>query len=149
LGTLPPWGGVRSWGLNIIPLPLGGGCPKGGRGDCLSYKDLMLLAKSMRSKMTPTEQKMWYYLRNNRLCGYKFKRQVVIGDFIVDFVSDSEKLIIEIDGGQHNSEDSLEYDRKRTEYLNDKGYKVLRFWNNQVLNEMDVVLDLIYRALKG
>ena len=104
-------------------------------------------AKHMRSNMTEAEAKMWNILRAKRFYGFKFKRQVLIGDYIVDFVCETKKIIIEIDGGQHNSEENIVYDKNRTIYLNSQGYEVLRFWNNEVLSNIEGVCEVIKRSL--
>ena len=97
----------------------------------------------MRSNMTDEERKLWEILRAHRFYGYKFKRQVLIGNYIVDFLCPEKNLIIEIDGGQHNEPSNIEYDEKRTEYLKQQGYKVLRFWNDEVWNNFADVIDKI------
>lgn len=96
--------------------------------------------------MTDAEKWVWARLRNRELCGWKFRRQHPIGPFIVDFVCIEKKLIIELDGGQHA--ENLESDAKRSEYLREKGYQMLRFWNNDVLKEGEVVLEAILSSLK-
>ncbi len=101
----------------------------------------------MRSNMTKEEFKLWNILRAGRFYGYKFKRQVLIGDYIVDFVCPKEKLIIELDGGQHNESENIIYDSKRTEYLKQNGYEVIRFWNNDVMNNIDTVCEVIKKTL--
>jgi len=87
------------------------------------------------------------HLRGNRFIGYKFKRQVVIGGYIVDFSCFEKRLVIEIDGGQHLDQENM--DAVRTEFLVGQGYRVIRFWNRQVIGEIDSVLDEIYDALEG
>ena len=104
-------------------------------------------ARNLRKNSTNAERKIWYELRARRFLNYKFKRQVCIGPYIADFVCQENKLIIEIDGGQHNI--NITYDRKRTFFLNKKGYRVLRFWNDEVLFELDAVLERIAQVLKG
>ena len=104
-------------------------------------------AKSMRSNMTDAEAKMWYYLRAKRFFALKFKRQVLIGNYIADFVCETKKIIIEIDGGQHNENDNIVQDKQRSFYLENNGYKVLRFWNNDVLNNIEGVLEVIRREV--
>lgn len=106
-------------------------------------------AKHMRSNMTDAEQKIWYHIRAKRLNGYKFKRQVLIGNFIADFVCEEKLLIIEIDGGQHNEESNIEEDKRRTQFFENNGYKVLRFWNNEVLNNTESVLCEILRYIEN
>ena len=104
-------------------------------------------AKLMRSNMTDSEAKMWYYLRAKRFFDLKFKRQVLIGNYIVDFVCEAQKIIIEIDGGQHNEDKHIIHDEQRSFYLKNSGYKVLRFWNNDVLNNINSVLEVIRREV--
>ena len=91
--------------------------------------------------MTLAEQKLWYHLRSKRLNGIKFRRQLTIGGYIVDFVSMEYRLIIELDGGQHSEQ--IEYDERRTAFLNAQGYRVLRFWNNEALQQTEAVLEKI------
>ncbi len=105
------------------------------------------LAKNMRSHMTHEEVIIWNMVRAKKFLGFKFKRQVLIGDYIVDFVCESKKLILEIDGGQHNEPKNVEYDKKRTEFLNSQGYKVLRFWNNEIRENISGVYEVIMRNL--
>jgi very-short-patch-repair endonuclease len=101
-------------------------------------------AKNLRTNTTDAERHLWYYLRANRL-GFKFKRQVPIKSFIVDFVCYEKRLIIELDGGQHLTNQT--YDLNRTLELNKFGFQVLRFWNNDVLRETPAVLELIQQTL--
>ena len=91
--------------------------------------------------MTDAESIIWYYVRAKRFLGLKFKRQVLIGEYIVDFLCPEKMLIVEIDGGQHNEIKNVEYDTKRTNYLESNGYKVVRYWNNEVLLNIQSVLD--------
>jgi very-short-patch-repair endonuclease len=98
-------------------------------------------AKSLRSNMTDAEQKLWYYLRANRFMGLKFKRQKPVGRYIVDFICLEEKLIIELDGGQHA--ENITYDHNRDAWLRSQGYTVLRFWNNELFTETESVLEKI------
>ena len=86
-------------------------------------------------------------MRSRRLRGLKFRRQCPLGCYIVDFICIEEKLIIELDGGQHNENRQRDYDERRTEFLNGLGFKVIRFWNNDVLSQFDVVLDEIYKQV--
>jgi very-short-patch-repair endonuclease len=102
-------------------------------------------AKELRREMTPTEVKLWARLRAHRLKGVHFRPQHAIGNYVVDFCAPRKKLIVELDGSQHLEQ--MEYDAERTEYLKSKGYEVLRFWNNDVLNNMDAVLSVIWEAL--
>ena len=102
-------------------------------------------AMELRKELTPAEHTLWSHLRNDRL-GFNFRRQHAIGNFIVDFVCIKKKLIIELDGSQHLEQ--AEYDKERTAFLNAKGYKVLRFWNHDVTNNIDSVLSVIWDTLK-
>ena len=109
-------------------------------------KELVEKAWELRKMPTGAERLLWGFLRNRRLCGIKFRRQHIIGPFIVDFYSHEEQLVIEIDGGQHGENDEMLCDAKRTASLEDRGLRVLRFWNNEVLCETEAVLESIRRA---
>jgi len=97
--------------------------------------------------MTDAERLLWRHLRNRELGGYKFRRQRPIGPYIVDFVCLEKKIVIEVDGGQHAGQ--VELDSKRSDYLKEKGYRVLRFWNNEVLQATESVLTVILSSLDG
>lgn len=100
------------------------------------------LANKLRNNPTDAERHLWKYLRKRQLAGYKFRRQEVFGNYIVDFVSLEAKLIVELDGGQHLEQQDK--DRLRTEYLNSLGYRVIRYWNHHVLNQTDdVIADIM------
>ena len=88
-------------------------------------------------------------MRAGRLGGFKFRTQVRLGAYYADFVCPARRLIVEVDGSQHGSTHGLTYDAARTRYLEDQGYRVLRFWNNEVLQNIDGVLVVILRALSG
>ena len=90
-------------------------------------------ARALRNQPTLAEQHLWQRLRGKQINGVKFRRQQTIGGYIVDFISMEKKLIIELDGGQHAEQ--ADYDAARTAYLESEGYRVLRFWNNQVLQQ--------------
>jgi very-short-patch-repair endonuclease len=98
-------------------------------------------ARRLRRDQTDAERKLWFRLRDRRLNGLKFRRQVPIDRYVVDFCCESAHLIVELDGGQH-AERSAE-DAARTAPLEARGYLVLRFWNNEVLQNMDGVLEVI------
>ena len=106
-------------------------------------KNLKELSKSLRNNQTEAEQRLWTRLRLKHL-GYTFYRQKPIGDYIVDFYCPKARLVIEIDGGQHFSEETAEYDRTRTDYLQSLGLEVLRFTNSEVLKNTDSVAEIIY-----
>ncbi len=110
-------------------------------------KDLSNLAKELRKNQTLPEKLIWSALRNRSFCNYKFRRQVQIGSYIVDFVCYEKMLVIELDGREHLAEDTLEYDKTRTAELNSRGFKVVRYFNNDVLNKTEMVLEDIYRNL--
>lgn len=105
------------------------------------------LARSLRKKQTDAESILWWYLRNRNLESHKFRRQHVIEPYILDFVCLQKSLVIELDGGQHLDELNQERDKERTEYLLSKGFRVVRFWNNEILTQMEAVLDKIYDEL--
>ena len=96
--------------------------------------------------MTVAECVLWNELRNSQL-GYKFRRQHVIGDFIVDFVCLSRRLVIELDGGYHDQQSQVRYDQSRTESLQQMGFRVIRFKNEQVCNQTSEVLNQIKQQL--
>jgi very-short-patch-repair endonuclease len=103
-------------------------------------------AKVMRSDATEAEHRMWQILRGKRLAGYKFKRQLPVDHFIVDFVCLSRRLIIEVDGGQHSDSPG---DGRRDGYLRAQGFRILRFWNNDMFNNEEGVLTSILNALES
>jgi very-short-patch-repair endonuclease len=95
--------------------------------------------------MTDAEGKLWYHLRARRLAGCKIRRQVPLGPYIADFLCERERVIIEVDGGSHT--ERVEHDMARTAWLEQRGYRVLRFWNNDVMGNIEGVLEEIARAL--
>lgn len=101
-------------------------------------------AIELRKELTPAERKLWAHLRGDKL-GVNFRRQHAIGNFIPDFVCIEKKLIIELDGSQHLEQE--QYDAERTKYFESTGYKVIRFWNNDVMKDMDGVIRAIIFAL--
>lgn len=101
-------------------------------------------AKQLRQNMTDAEQLLWRYLRAHRLNGQKFRRQHPIGPYVVDFVHLGAKLIIEADGGQHNLSEG---DAIRDKWLISQGFKVMLFWNSDILSNTDAVLTTILEAL--
>jgi len=101
-------------------------------------------AKNLRRRMTDAERRLWYLLRAHRFAGAKFKRQVPLGNYVVDFVCFDRKLVIEADGGQHADNRT---DKRRDDWLKSQGFRVLRFWNNDVLTNTSGVLEMISTAL--
>jgi very-short-patch-repair endonuclease len=102
-------------------------------------------AARLRRDATDVEQKVWAALRNRQLLGWKFRRQATIGPFVVDFLCVEAALVVELDGGQHD-EDA---DAGRTAYLESKGLRVIRFWNHEVLENFEGVIEAIGLALEG
>ena len=100
----------------------------------------------LRAEMTDAEKKLWRHLRARQLDSRQFRKQVEIDDYVVDFCCLKARLVIEVDGGQHDARSAQ--DEARTRYLNGLGYRVIRFWNNEVLQNIDGVLQEIVRALE-
>ncbi|MDO8414348.1 MAG: endonuclease domain-containing protein [Gallionellaceae bacterium] len=103
------------------------------------------LQRKLRKTMTDAEKKLWQQLRGKQFDGYKFRRQHPFDDFILDFVCLEAKLVVEVDGGQHFESSR---DKTRDGVLTQAGFRVVRFWNNQVLNEMESVVEFIWLELK-
>ena len=123
----------------MLPSPP---CGRGAGGEgAKGYRRMLNNAKTLRSKQTEAEQRLWYHLRAHRFLGLKFKRQKPMGRYIVDFVCLEQRLIIEIDGGQHSEQ--VHYDQRRDAWLRSQGYTVLRFWNNDVMQQLESVLEQI------
>jgi very-short-patch-repair endonuclease len=99
------------------------------------------IGKLLRKRMTNAESVLWNRLRSRQIEGIKFRRQEPIGCYIVDFVCHEKRIVIEVDGGQHATE--KEKDNERDNWLNGEGYVVLRFWNNEVLKNIEGVLEVI------
>lgn len=118
-----------------------------GKSQKKDMHPLKPLARDFRKRQTDTENILWVHLRNRQIQGVKFRRQVPIGNYIVDFISIQHKLIIEIDGGQHNEEMIKDYDSQRTKFLEDKGYKVIRVWNNEITENLAGVLEVLHLTL--
>jgi adenine-specific DNA-methyltransferase len=139
----------------LHPSPAGGR-GAGGEGARTAYipnpparipESLLRHAREMRKGATDAEILLWQLLRDRQVGGAKFRRQHPIGKFITDFYCDEHRLVIELDGGQHAGQKA--YDEERTAFLEQQGLKVLRFWNNQVLNETDGVLQVIWEHVGG
>jgi very-short-patch-repair endonuclease len=96
--------------------------------------------------MTDAERRLWRHLRLCQLDGCKFRRQAPIGDYIVDFVCFEKRLVVELDGGQHTVQ--REYDAERTRWPSERGLRVLRFWNHEVFEDLEPVLEAIWNALR-
>ena len=105
--------------------------------------NLKQLSRELRKNMTDAERHLWTKIRMKQLKGYQFYRQKPIGDYIVDFFCPRAKLVIEIDGSQHNTDEMTEYDRIRDEYMSSLGLRVLRFTNTEVLAHVEGVVESI------
>ena len=103
------------------------------------------MARDLRRHMTEPERLLWYFLRARRFAGYKFRRQHPIGPFIADFACVEQRLVVEADGGQHAESAT---DPRRTRWLENQGWRVLRFWNDDIMRQTDDVLDEIRKALE-
>ncbi|MFV8331887.1 vitamin B12 dependent-methionine synthase activation domain-containing protein [Flavobacterium sp. GSP14] len=113
------------------------------------YDKLKVRAKEMRNKPTEAEKMLWNVLSNKGVEGFKFRRQHIIGEFIVDFVCLEKKLIIEVDGSIHNEPEQIEHDKNRTIWLESKGFKVVRYTNQQVLNNLNTTMVSISKELSA
>jgi len=106
---------------------------------------LLNRARELTKNPPEAERKLWAHLRLRQIGGYKFRRQHPLGPYIVDFVCIEKKLIVEVDGGQHDEKRS--HDAIRDRWLEEKGFKVIRFWNNEVLRHIDIVEEVIESEL--
>ena len=102
-------------------------------------------ARRLRSEQTPAEAKLWLTLRGRRFAGYKFRRQFPVKGYIADFCCPDKKLIVELDGGQHAEQ--TQYDMKRTSDLQSWGYRVVRFWNGELAENSDGIMEAIFTLL--
>jgi adenine-specific DNA-methyltransferase len=110
--------------------------------------DQCRFARKLRQQATDAETRLWYHLRGRRLQGFRFRRQHPIGPYFADFVCLEVGLIIELDGGQHNTRKGLAHDTTRSDVLAARGFEILRFWNNDVLQNTQGVLEAISRRLR-
>ena len=145
----PRWGGLLCFGA----LPLDGGGLGGGDASRYADRDVKkhpapgahARARDLRRNMTAAERRIWQILRSQQMQGYKFRRQLPIGRYIVDFACHEARLIVEIDGGQHDR--SSPQEAARSAFLQNEGYRLLRFWNNDVLANLDGVHAVIAEEL--
>ncbi|HLC44263.1 MAG: hypothetical protein A2722_02330 [Candidatus Doudnabacteria bacterium RIFCSPHIGHO2_01_FULL_50_11] len=114
----------------------------------LTPKNLLLNSRKLRKGQTQWESKLWYFLRAKHFQGFKFKRQQVVGNYIVDFYCAKKKLIIELDGGQHASVQNIQSDAMRDIFLKRQGFNVLRFWNTQLQENFEGVVEVIKNNLE-
>ena len=115
-------------------------------GGCLMHDEKYNSFRELRKNLTDAEKKLWKHLRLKNIGGNKFRRQQPIGKYIVDFVCPEKKLIVGVDGGQHGQQ--VSYDNDRTTWLESRGFRVVGFWNNEVLGDVGIVLDSILRTLE-
>jgi very-short-patch-repair endonuclease len=106
-------------------------------------------ARRLRTNATGTEMRLWKRLRTIPTFGTHFRRQVPIGPYIADFACMAARLVIELDGSQHAAEEMRSRDQQRTRWLESQGYRVIRFWNNEIVRDLDGVLERVYAALYG
>lgn len=102
-------------------------------------------ARQLRRRQTDAEAKLWRELRNRQFVDAKFRRQVPLGGYIVDFLCEEQALIVELDGGQHAADSN--HDQERTQWLENEGYRVVRFWNNDVMENIEGVLEELRRFI--
>lgn len=105
-------------------------------------------ARTMRKNMTGAERKLWTALRGRSLSGFRFNRQVEIGPYIVDFLCREIRIIVEVDGVTHGDAHEVMADKRRTEYLEEKGHVVFRVWNNDIYENLDGVLTALLQILE-
>lgn len=110
---------------------------------------LITRARYLRKNSSMAENKLWYFLKRRHLANLRFRRQVPVGNYIADFVCHELKLIIELDGSQHATLKAMLYDQRRTLWLESQGYLIRRYWNNEVLENSDAVLDDILRIVES
>jgi very-short-patch-repair endonuclease len=106
-------------------------------------------ARSLRANPTDAELRLWYRLRRKQILGVQFYRQKTIGNYIVDFYAPAAKLVVEVDGTHHFTPSQAEYDKRRSEYLGQRGLRVLRFDDRQVLLQIESVAQAIFQAMKN
>ena len=133
------WGGVLASRFYIVSAPI----PR----YVLIMSDRIQLARNLRNRSTMAERALWRRLRAPQILGVKFRRQAPIGAYIVDFISYDARIVIELDGGQHATDAQYQRDAKRDSWLEEQGFLVLRFWNSDVLQNMDGVLSVIFSAV--
>ena len=104
--------------------------------------------RSLRRSQTKAEKLLWRHIRNKNFFGLKFFRQYSVDSYILDYYCPTYKLAIELDGGQHAEEENQRHDKIRTDYLKSKGIEVMRFWNNEVMQNLEGVLEEIEKRIK-
>ena len=144
----PRGGDTRPEHTRVPPSPSGRGA--GGEGGIPPIPpDMLKHARSLRSKQTDAEQLLWGLVRDRRFAGKKFRRQHPIGRYILDFYCHECRLAVELDGGQHNDEETRSRDDRRSRFLSEQGVRVVRFWNHDVLLQTDSVLESLWDEVHG
>ena len=115
------------------------------KGAGMGVRSIVATARKLRRSSTDVERKLWHRIRDKQVEGFRFRRQRPIGRFIVDFICLDARLIVELDGGQHA--ESVAHDQKRSAFLHERGYRVLRFWNNEVIENIEGVLERLREVL--
>ena len=132
----PPDQGEVRWGLSERDA------------DTTEGKRIHRVARMLRRNATSAERKLWNRLRAGQLGGFQFRRQFPIGDFIVDFCCRRRRLVVELDGSKHAAGAGIAYDRERTRLISERGYRVIRFWNEDILTNLDGALEQIFAELR-
>ncbi len=143
---------VAAWRGDLLPLPMGEGWGEGKEKSQFKFplpEDLLEFARELRQYSTDAEQRLWSALRDRRMAGAKFRRQHPVKPYILDFYCHELKLAIELDGGQHNTDEGRVHDEQRSRFLVAQGIQVLRFWNNDVFQQPAAVLQAIFNAVNG
>ena len=129
----------------ILPSPLAGeGAERQGREAGEGGRSLTRTARKLRSQMTDAERKLWFALKDRRFQSFKFRRQVPVGPYVADFLTFESRLVVEVDGGQHAESDR---DAKRDRWFAESNFRVMRFWNNEVLSNLEGVLTVLAAEL--
>ena len=144
----PRGGDTRPEHTRVLPSPSGRGA-RGEGGIPPIPPDILKNARSLRSKQTDAEQLLWGLVRDRRFAGKKFRRQHPIGRYILDFYCHECRLAVELDGGQHNDEETRSRDDRRSRFLREQGVRVVRFWNHDVLLQTDSVLESLWDEVHG
>ena len=126
--------------MTIVPVPAAGPLSR-------ERERVGVRARALRKTATDAESMLWFYLRDRRLGDFKFRRQRPIGPYFADFACLEAMLVVELDGGHHA--DATEYDQRRTQFMQRQGFRVLRFWNNDVLTQTAIVREQILLALRA
>jgi very-short-patch-repair endonuclease len=146
-------GSAGQTGCSDGAIPPSLALPHKGGGDGVAHArvkpQLRAQAKQLRREMTPAERKLWHALKAHRFQGLHIRRQVPMGPYVADFICHAAKIVVEVDGAQHGFDRHAERDRARDAWLEAQGYRVLRFWNHDVLTGLDSVLDTIFATLSS